>query len=141
MPGRGPEADYAKIKTPEGRALYHRRNELGITQVEAAELIGIDRTIYNRLEKGARIPTQEARSKISSGFGVPYEELVERRREVEGVGLYGVINELRAELATLREAKEMLIEENRILREHIGIGHLSDITVNPDHPGIGIKTS
>lgn len=42
------------IRTRFGRALRHRRNKLGVSQEEFADLCGLDRTYIGGIERGER---------------------------------------------------------------------------------------
>jgi transcriptional regulator with XRE-family HTH domain len=52
------------------------REELGLTQKEAAELANVSQVTMIRLESGRRPPYMPTVTKIARAYGVPLEELV-----------------------------------------------------------------
>jgi transcriptional regulator with XRE-family HTH domain len=52
------------------------REELGLTQKEAAELANVSQVTLVRLESGRRPPYMPTVTKIARAYGVPLEELV-----------------------------------------------------------------
>jgi transcriptional regulator with XRE-family HTH domain len=52
------------------------REELGLTQKEAAELANVSQVTLVRLESGRRPPYMPTVTKIAGAYGVPLEELV-----------------------------------------------------------------
>jgi putative transcriptional regulator len=55
--------------------LLKERKKRDLKQWEVAELIGISRIRYNRIEKGVRNPKLEEIESISKLYGKPVEEL------------------------------------------------------------------
>ena len=52
------------------------REELGLTQKEAAKLANVSQVTLIRLESGRRPPYMPTVTKIARAYGVPLEELV-----------------------------------------------------------------
>ena len=52
------------------------REELGLTQKEAAKLANVSQVTLVRLESGRRPPYMQTVTKIARAYGVPLEELV-----------------------------------------------------------------
>lgn len=52
------------------------RSERGISQHEAARLLGISQTYYNRLERGLTVATWGTAKRILQITGVPLETIV-----------------------------------------------------------------
>ena len=50
--------------------LISRRKELGLTQTEAAKLIGVSQPAYQRYEAGTRIPSIQVVKAIANAFNV-----------------------------------------------------------------------
>lgn len=78
--------------TPQGRAwgktLWERRKFLGITQTQAAALIGTSQVNYNRWERGVAVPRQEWQTAILYGLrftDADRDRLAERLLPVRGV--------------------------------------------------------
>lgn len=61
--------------------LAMRREELGLTQVQAAELAGVSRETYRMAEVGERQPNKLTRHKISRAFDLPIEMWNENKKE------------------------------------------------------------
>lgn len=61
------------------------RNDLGISQAEAAERAEITRTAYRNIELGESIPKVSTLQQIADGFGVPIQELVAHTPTLEAV--------------------------------------------------------
>lgn len=58
------------------KQLYHARKDAGLTQAQVAKMIGIDRSTYNRIERGTRkdIPIHLA-LKIAEVLGKNVEDI------------------------------------------------------------------
>lgn len=52
------------------------RRDRGLSQMEAADALGISQTHYSRLERGAATPRRELLKQIAKRTGVPLESLV-----------------------------------------------------------------
>ena len=57
--------------------LFERRNELGLTQEEAAKLIGIARTTYAMIEQNKRKPSIAVAKRIEKALGVDWVSFFE----------------------------------------------------------------
>ncbi|WP_246187531.1 helix-turn-helix transcriptional regulator [Neomoorella glycerini] len=55
--------------------LFKARKAKGLTQEKVALAVGIDRTVYTRIERGVRIPTVDVAIKIASLLGKQVEEI------------------------------------------------------------------
>lgn len=58
-----------------GNNLKEIRTELGITQAELAELVGVARVSIISIEKGHFIPTVETALRIGKALSVPIEQI------------------------------------------------------------------
>jgi putative transcriptional regulator len=58
-----------------GNNLKELRTELGITQAELAELVGVARVSIVSIEKGHFLPTIETALRISKALKVPVEKV------------------------------------------------------------------
>lgn len=58
-----------------GNRLKILRKELGMTQAQLAELVGVARVSITAIEKGRYIPTIETALQISKVLGVPVEQV------------------------------------------------------------------
>jgi len=58
-----------------GNNIKEHRTNLGITQAQLAELVGIARVSIISIEKGRFIPTIETALSISKALGVPIEQI------------------------------------------------------------------
>lgn len=57
------------------RKLVALRNQKGLTQIEAAKLIGISPSMLAMMETGTRIGTYKTLKKVADFYGVAIEEL------------------------------------------------------------------
>ena len=58
--------------------MYAYRAEMGLTQKELADLLGLDNSYVSLLERGARVPSLISLDRIARAFGVkPHDLLVE----------------------------------------------------------------
>jgi len=58
--------------------MYAYRTEMGLTQEELAELLGLDNSYVSLLERGARVPSLISLHRIAVAFGVrPHDLLAE----------------------------------------------------------------
>ncbi|MDI6872493.1 MAG: helix-turn-helix transcriptional regulator [Bacillota bacterium] len=55
--------------------LLKARRDSGLTQGQVAEAVGIDRTAYNRIERGVQRPTVDVALRIAAVLGRPVEAL------------------------------------------------------------------
>lgn len=55
------------------------RGSRGLTKLEASKQLGIARQTLSNIEKGIVDPTVETLSKISAGYGVPLQDLIEAK--------------------------------------------------------------
>ena len=62
--------------------LVEKRNELGLSQQDVADKIGVSRQYYGLIENGDRQKDMDISllEKISIAFGIPFSELVEMER-------------------------------------------------------------
>lgn len=51
------------------------RQAIGLTQAEAADILGIGRLVYHRMESGARRLRYKDFCAISKAFGIPLQDL------------------------------------------------------------------
>jgi len=58
-----------------GNKIKELRTNLGITQAQLAELVGVARVSIISIEKGHFIPTIETALRISKALGVPIEQI------------------------------------------------------------------
>ena len=58
-----------------GNNIKEHRSELGLTQAQLAELVGIARVSIISIEQGRFIPTIETALNISKALGVPVEQI------------------------------------------------------------------
>lgn len=58
-----------------GNKIKELRTDLGITQAQLAELVGIARVSIVSIETGRYIPTIETALRISKAFGVPTDQI------------------------------------------------------------------
>lgn len=58
-----------------GRAVRTRRQKLGVSQEEFADMCGLDRTYMGGIERGERNLSLINIEKIASGFRIPLAEL------------------------------------------------------------------
>jgi transcriptional regulator with XRE-family HTH domain len=65
------------LQTTLGRRLRERRSELGISQKEFAERLGLQRSYVGALERGERNPTLQSLEKLAAGLGVDPSDLLE----------------------------------------------------------------
>jgi transcriptional regulator with XRE-family HTH domain len=71
----------SNLKVALGQALRAKREKLGISQEELAELAGVDRTYVSILERGLKSPTLETFERICSALGTLPERVLEAARE------------------------------------------------------------
>jgi len=57
------------------KELFKARKAAGLTQEQLALAVGIDRTAYNRIERGARKPPVDVALKIAAVLGKRVEDL------------------------------------------------------------------
>jgi putative transcriptional regulator len=55
--------------------LKERRTELGLTQAELAEKVGVTRKTVNTVENGVFVPSTILALKLARALGMPVEEL------------------------------------------------------------------
>lgn len=60
-----------------GQRCKQLRSNMGLSQLDFAQLIGMDRSYYASIEVGERNVTLSSMDKISHGFGVSLATLVE----------------------------------------------------------------
>lgn len=72
-----------------GNNLRRLRLAHGLTHEKAAELIGVSRSQFIKLERGERRLTQEYINQIARGFGVSPSEVIEDRSTVLVMGYVG----------------------------------------------------
>ncbi len=58
-----------------GNGLKERRSELGLTQAELAERVGVTRKTVNTVENGVFTPSALLALKLASALDVPVEQL------------------------------------------------------------------
>jgi len=58
-----------------GNKIKELRTDLGMTQAQLAELVGIARVSIVSIETGRYIPTIETALRISKAFGVPTDQI------------------------------------------------------------------
>jgi putative transcriptional regulator len=58
-----------------GNKIKELRTDLGMTQAQLAELVGIARVSIVSIETGRYIPTIETALRISRAFGVPTDQI------------------------------------------------------------------
>ena len=58
-----------------GNGLKERRSELGLTQAELAERVGVTRKAVNTVENGVFTPSTLLALKLASALDVPVEQL------------------------------------------------------------------
>ena len=58
-----------------GNGLKERRSELGLTQAELAERVGVTRKTVNTVENGVFTPSTLLALKLASALDVPVEKL------------------------------------------------------------------
>lgn len=75
-----------------GRRLRARRNDLGLTVMQAAERSGLSHSYHSRLERGLiPRPTLLELRKVSRGYGVPLHALIDDSGESpESAGVRGL---------------------------------------------------
>jgi putative transcriptional regulator len=56
-------------------SLKERRSELGLTQAELAERVGVTRKTVNTVENGVFVPSALLALKLAEALSVPVEEL------------------------------------------------------------------
>ncbi len=61
-----------------GKRVRELRKERGLSQVELAAKVGIDRSYMGFLERGERNPSLEVIAKIAEALGVTPDELLKR---------------------------------------------------------------
>ena len=65
----------ADIRVKFGRAIRQRRQKLGVSQEEFAELCGLDRTCIGGIERGERNVALLNIEKIARAFGISLSEM------------------------------------------------------------------
>jgi putative transcriptional regulator len=55
--------------------LKHRRNELGLTQAELAERVGVSRKTVNTVENSVFVPSATLAIKLAAALGLNVEQL------------------------------------------------------------------
>jgi transcriptional regulator with XRE-family HTH domain len=79
-----PAADNPPLATRFAKAVSGRRRELGLTQAQLAEALGVDTETLSRFERGKHLPSLKTLEKLASLLVVPMTALlVERAPEVE----------------------------------------------------------
>jgi len=58
-----------------GGILLHKRKKCGFTQQEMADKVGIERTSYNRIERGKRKPSVDIAIKIANVLNVKVDDI------------------------------------------------------------------
>ena len=71
-------------RTPFGQRLHEARLESGLSQVSAAEEIGVSQSGYAAWERGRSSPSPEQIERLAGLFGVPVSSLFEKRRSRKG---------------------------------------------------------
>ena len=66
------------IRVRFGRVLRRLRDQLGISQEEAASRCGVDRTYYSGIERGKRNVSLVNLGRIAKGFDLPLWKLFRR---------------------------------------------------------------
>lgn len=56
-------------------SLYKARRDAGLTQVQIAVLAGVDRTVYNRIERGSRCPDVNVALRVASALNKTVEHI------------------------------------------------------------------
>lgn len=57
------------------KMLHDSRREAGLTQEQLAVIVGIERTVYNRIERGTRNPDVEVALAIAIALGKKVEDI------------------------------------------------------------------
>ena len=64
-------------KHPEnGRALWRARERAGLTQLQLADLVGINRRHYHRLENGEHLPGWETRARLAEVLHLELDDIL-----------------------------------------------------------------
>lgn len=66
----------SKLGVKLGRNIFERRKELGWTQAELAEKIGVDTETVSRFERGSNLPSLSRLETLASVLGVPLSKLI-----------------------------------------------------------------
>lgn len=79
-----PAAENSPLATRFARAVSGRRREMGLTQAQLAEALGVDAETLSRFERGKHLPSLKTLEKLASLLVVPMAALLaERAPEVE----------------------------------------------------------
>lgn len=68
-----------------GRVVHRQRIELGISQEDFADRVGLDRTYVSGIERGIRNPTLLVLLRLAQVLAVPVSHLLEDDRRDAGV--------------------------------------------------------
>ncbi len=71
-----------------GEAIRSARRNLGLTQREAANKLGIPVSTYSNYENGNRTPNMDTLCKIAEGFEIDIDQLIKRPTEFDVTGFY-----------------------------------------------------
>jgi transcriptional regulator with XRE-family HTH domain len=65
-----------------GHALRDARKRQGLSQEEAASLVGIDRAYYGHIERASKVPTLTTVWKVAEAVGLKPSQLVARAERI-----------------------------------------------------------
>ena len=71
------------LSPPVGRALKVAREKLGLSQDALADLAGVSRSHYGRVERGEVSPTLETISALSQALARPLSQLIAQAEDME----------------------------------------------------------
>jgi transcriptional regulator with XRE-family HTH domain len=66
-----------------GRAVKHRREELGLTQEQLANNTDLHQRWISNVETGKRNPSYGSLRRLAAGLGLPVSELIQRAEQIE----------------------------------------------------------
>lgn len=76
-----------------GKKIRKCREDMCLTQEQAAELCGISPSFYSNLERGSRAMSLDTLMAISEAFSVSFDYLLGEVRELPERSLYSIIEE------------------------------------------------
>lgn len=94
-----------------GRNIAERRKQLGWTQEQVAERVGVDAETISRFERGANLPSLLTLENLSNALRLPVSELLSKQRP-EPVREVAIFEALIADLSSNERAFVMSIVRN-----------------------------
>jgi transcriptional regulator with XRE-family HTH domain len=89
--------------------IYTKRKALGLSQTEVAEMLGVSRPTYTKLEKGRVKPTSDQKMALSRVFGMSEEAFEKHSQEIKTEDLGGDVWVRETPIENVKKFEQVLL--------------------------------